>query len=97
MLNCQYARKQRQQFTWQDFQNRVNSELAANVGNFINRVAVLLHKFYDGEIPLVTLDAQNQDILQTCAVLSNNINTYLDKFKFKDAPYNSNVDILNRE
>ncbi|HRB70191.1 MAG TPA: class I tRNA ligase family protein, partial [Chitinophagales bacterium] len=41
------------EFTWQDFQNRVNNELAANLGNFVNRVAVLTHKFYKGEIPNV--------------------------------------------
>jgi methionyl-tRNA synthetase len=39
------------EFTWQDFQNRVNNELAANIGNFVKRVSDLLHKFYDGEIP----------------------------------------------
>lgn len=39
------------EFTWQDFQNRVNSELGNNLGNFIKRVSDLLHKFYDGILP----------------------------------------------
>ncbi|MGB0950083.1 MAG: methionine--tRNA ligase, partial [Marinirhabdus sp.] len=35
-------------FTWADFQARNNNELVAIFGNFINRVTVLTHKYYDG-------------------------------------------------
>ncbi len=38
-------------FTWKDFQARNNNELAAIFGNFINRVVVLTHKYYDGIVP----------------------------------------------
>ena len=31
-------------FTWADFQARNNNELAAILGNFVNRVTVLTHK-----------------------------------------------------
>jgi methionyl-tRNA synthetase len=41
------------EFTWTDFRDRVNNELADILGNFINRVFVLTHKFYNGEIPVV--------------------------------------------
>lgn len=36
------------EFTWEDFQGRVNSELVATLGNFINRIVVLNQKYYDG-------------------------------------------------
>ena len=36
-------------FTWKDFQIKNNSELVGIFGNFINRVAVLIHKYYNGE------------------------------------------------
>jgi len=39
------------EFTWSDFKDRVNNELADIVGNFVNRVFVLMHKFYNGVIP----------------------------------------------
>lgn len=39
------------EFTWVDFQSRVNNELGNNLGNFIKRVSDLLHKFYDGVVP----------------------------------------------
>ncbi|MGB7395550.1 MAG: methionine--tRNA ligase, partial [Pricia sp.] len=38
-------------FTWKDFQARNNNELVAIFGNFINRVVVLTHKYYDGVVP----------------------------------------------
>ena len=39
------------EFTWKDFQDRNNNELVANLGNFINRVMVLMQKYYKGIIP----------------------------------------------
>jgi methionyl-tRNA synthetase len=38
-------------FTWKDFQARNNNELVNILGNFINRVVVLTHKYYDGIVP----------------------------------------------
>lgn len=38
-------------FTWEEFQEHINSELVNNLANFINRVMVLTHKYYDGKVP----------------------------------------------
>src|SRR6187455_1057511 len=38
-------------FTWKDFQTRINSELAANLGNFVNRAMVMMHKLCNGRVP----------------------------------------------
>jgi methionyl-tRNA synthetase len=38
-------------FTWKDYQGRVNSELVAILGNFVNRVMVLTHKYFEGLVP----------------------------------------------
>ncbi|MFN5169643.1 MAG: methionine--tRNA ligase [Cyclobacteriaceae bacterium] len=38
-------------FTWKDYQLKVNSELVAILGNFVNRVMVLTHKYFDGRVP----------------------------------------------
>jgi len=40
------------EFTWKDFQARVNNELVAILGNFVNRVMVLSHKYFDGKVLL---------------------------------------------
>ena len=38
-------------FTWKDYQAKVNNELVAILGNFMNRVIVLTHKYFDGSVP----------------------------------------------
>ena len=38
-------------FTWKDYQQKVNSELVAILGNFVNRVMVLTWKYFDGKVP----------------------------------------------
>lgn len=39
------------EFTWKDFQEKNNSELVSIVGNFVQRVFVLCHKYYGGQAP----------------------------------------------
>ena len=39
------------EFTWKEFQTRVNSELADIMGNFVNRTLVLTNKYYEGKVP----------------------------------------------
>ena len=39
------------EFTWKDYQARVNNELAANLGNYVNRVVQFVHKNFNGKIP----------------------------------------------
>src|SRR5687768_4155724 len=38
-------------FTWKDFQDRINSELVSIFGNFVNRTFVLMHKLTNGKVP----------------------------------------------
>lgn len=38
-------------FSWRDYQARNNNELVAILGNFVNRVLTLLHKYYEGVVP----------------------------------------------
>ena len=73
-------------FTWKDFQARNNSELVAILGNFVNRATVLIHKYYEGSVPvagefndadLAAMDEINASI-KACA-------ENLDHFKFREA------------
>lgn len=38
-------------FTWKDYQSRINNELAAILGNFIHRVTQFIHKYFQGRVP----------------------------------------------
>ncbi len=41
------------EFTWKDYQSRINSELADVLGNFVNRTIVLTNKYYGGVVPQI--------------------------------------------
>ncbi len=73
-------------FTWKDFQARNNNELVGNLGNFINRVGVLTHKYYGGEIPAPgQLSAEDRETLAQAKELTGRIENLVEKFRFRDA------------
>jgi len=73
-------------FTWKDYQTRNNSELVAIYGNFINRAAVLTHKFYEGKIPTQgTLHPIDEAALQSAKLIPQKIEESLENFKFREA------------
>lgn len=45
------------QFTWKDFQEKVNSELIGNLGNLVNRTLTFLNKQFDGSFPPAPQDS----------------------------------------
>ena len=72
-------------FTWRDYQARVNSELVAIFGNFVNRAVVLINKYYEGILPergqLLPIDEEMiADVKASVKALSD----CLDNFKFRD-------------
>ena len=38
------------QFTWKDFQEKVNGELIGNLANLVNRTLTFLHRFFEGRV-----------------------------------------------
>jgi methionyl-tRNA synthetase len=75
-------------FTWKDFQDRVNSELVSIFGNFVNRAFVLMHKLCNGRVPKLHEDIMDdadraliQDIQNAKTLVESNIENY----KFRDA------------
>ncbi len=70
-------------FSWKEFQEKNNSELVANIGNFINRVLVLIDKFYDGQLPSyhhqVSLEPLSSAIIQAYKTISHNLEDYMFK------------------
>ena len=38
-------------FDWNDFEKKINNELIANVGNFVNRTLTFIKKYFDNTIP----------------------------------------------
>ena len=73
-------------FTWEEFQARNNNELVAIFGNFINRVMVLTHKYYDGYVPEPgSLEQEDLDALETMANLPAKIGQTIENYRFREA------------
>ena len=73
-------------FTWKEFQARNNNELVATFGNFINRVFVLTHKYFDGSVPEYNnLSDIDLKILKRTYDYPNLICESLDNYKFRQA------------
>ena len=74
------------EFTWKDYQARVNNELVAILGNFVNRTVVLTHKFFEGNIPEAN-EFTKEDILlmEEVCKMPDKIAAAIEAFKFREA------------
>ncbi|WP_314235291.1 methionine--tRNA ligase [Capnocytophaga sputigena] len=73
-------------FTWKDFQARNNNELVAIFGNFINRVAVLTQKYYEGVIPIAgEFNDIDTETLRQITELTEKIEQSLERYRFREA------------
>ncbi|WP_291400562.1 methionine--tRNA ligase [Daejeonella sp.] len=73
-------------FTWKDFQARNNNELVAIFGNFVNRVLVLSHKYFDGKVMMGS--AFTETDLQVMAELKeypSKIAASIEQYRFREA------------
>ncbi|MEM9143520.1 MAG: methionine--tRNA ligase [Bacteroidota bacterium] len=73
-------------FTWADFQARNNNELVAIFGNFIHRVAVLTHKYYQGKVPeYAQFSKMDQEILAQARSFPERLSDSLERYRFREA------------
>ena len=73
-------------FTWKDFQARNNNELVAIFGNFVNRVTVLTHKYYDGQVPQPsTFSAIDTETLKSVKTFPKILTDSLERYRFREA------------
>ncbi|MCQ2158352.1 MAG: methionine--tRNA ligase [Bacteroidales bacterium] len=73
-------------FSWKDFQQRNNSELVAIFGNFVNRVVVLTHKYFDGKVPAAgELQDVDREVLAEIPVLRASLEKNIEEYHFREA------------
>lgn len=85
------------EFTWKDYQTRVNSELVGIMGNFANRVLVLMQKYYEGVMPTVEAVQEKYRLFDRSAVVGGKhpmVEEYivpvvklLGQYQFRDAQF----------
>lgn len=73
-------------FTWKDFQARNNNELVAIFGNFINRVIVLTHKYYEGIVPEPgEFSETDETTLTEMRAYPDVIASSIERYRFREA------------
>ncbi|WP_291864535.1 methionine--tRNA ligase [Maribacter sp.] len=73
-------------FTWKDFQARNNNELVAIFGNFVNRVAVLTHKYYNGQVPPAgNFSNVDEETLAQLKKYPGIISSSIERYRFREA------------
>ena len=68
-------------FTWDDFVNYHDKELADKLGNFVNRVLVLTHKYFGGVVP----EGGAGELQPELDRYLKSIGAKLDRFELKEA------------
>lgn len=75
-------------FTWKDFQERNNNELVANLGNFVNRVITLTHKYFQGVVPALNenfVQKSDIDLLENLKTFPAKIAESIENYRFREA------------
>jgi methionyl-tRNA synthetase len=75
-------------FTWKDFQEKNNSELASIFGNFVNRTFVLMHKLCGGKVPKLhedVMDDFDKNLIEEIKKSKAKIENAIEEFKFREA------------
>lgn len=74
------------EFTWKDYQARVNNELVAIYANFVNRVLVLTQKYYNGIVPQYgALQDIDKNLIEQIKEAKKSIKENIANYKLRDA------------
>lgn len=71
-------------FTWKDYQARVNNELVAILGNFVNRVMVLTHKYFNGLVPELQNTEEAKNILEEAEQHARRMDECIVAYQFRE-------------
>jgi methionyl-tRNA synthetase len=72
-------------FSWEDFQRRVNDELADVLGNFLHRTFTFTTRFFNGQIPEPhDFDDYDKEFESRIKSLPTRVADYIENFKFRE-------------
>lgn len=77
------------EFTWNDYRDRINNELADVLGNFVNRVLVLTRKYYDGIVPMApkesVLTEVDKSLVDVLSGAGERIGDLISRHRYREA------------
>lgn len=83
-------------FTWKDYQARANNELAAILGNFINRTLQFLNKNFEGKVPELRGDYAKFSTQINNSIESNNFEELEENDKLLISTINSELELATK-
>ncbi len=73
-------------FTWSEFQSRINADLNDALGNFVHRTLTFIKNHFDSKVPaLGKLQDRDQQLLEYVSSAHANVGRLLDEFRLRDA------------
>lgn len=73
-------------FTWRDFQARNNNELVAILGNYVNRVITLTHKYFEGKVPVAgPMQEADLALVEAIKAAPADVSKSLNQYRFREA------------
>nr|XP_033791943.1 methionine--tRNA ligase, cytoplasmic isoform X2 [Geotrypetes seraphini] len=72
-------------FSWNDLMLKNNSELLNNLGNFVNRAGMFVHKYFEGCVPEMELNREDKKLLLHVTLELHQYNQMLEKVRIRDA------------
>ncbi|MBX2819780.1 MAG: methionine--tRNA ligase, partial [Rhodothermaceae bacterium] len=75
-------------FSWKDYQARVNSELADILGNFVNRSLTFAHRYFEGTVPPLENPSEvDHKALSQLAAFPSKIGASYEAFRNREAVF----------
>ncbi|MBD3259935.1 class I tRNA ligase family protein, partial [Candidatus Woesearchaeota archaeon] len=72
-------------FSWKDFDDKINNELVKNFSNFVNRVVSLLHKMCDAEVPAKeNMDSRDKEVFDAIEKCKKSFEKNLELGRIKE-------------
>ena len=85
-LACTLPENKDSDFSWSDFQTRVNNDLADVLGNFAFRTLSFIHRFENGVIPKPqNLSEEDIKTLESITIQKQAVEQAMEGFRFKEA------------
>ena len=75
-------------FSWKDYQARINSELADILGNFVNRSLTFAHRYFDGTVPPLENPSEiDHGVLSQLASFPSKIGSSYEAYRNREAVF----------